>query len=274
MSVYFIAYGDERFSVSLGRIIRQARKTRRFDKIVKYTPRCLPDYVRSSPLFAETKGGGCWCWKPYIVSETLAHCNVGDVVYYVDAGCSLVSDSPEWDYYERLLQSHDAIYFQYRRDFSYPGWDKYCQDDVSDKTAVRHWIKPALAEYFLRSDDLNQFDFDSLWAGFFICKKTEKPALIIDQWLRITLMHPELVSQPFGVELSELPDYYYDHRCDQGLLTLLVRQYKKQDNAIVLPETSESLIGHPAVLATRWRQKDLPLIPYLKYRLFEFIHRK
>jgi len=272
MANVFVSYGDDRFKVSLDRIVRQARKSGRFDKVLKYTPKDLPDYVRSSPLFAEEKGGGYWCWKPYVIWDALRHCEIGDVVYYADAGCSLDGDSSEWAEFSQHLKSYSAIFFQYRRDYSYPGWERYCGNDCVDKTAIKHWMKPSLIDYFKQYGDSDLFEFSSLWAGFIIIKKTERPSIVLDEWRRITMLHPELVAPPFGVELINLPQSYYAHRHDQSILTPLVSFYMDRDNAIVLPETSESKVGTPAILATRWRQAKLSPLSYLKYRIWSLFH--
>lgn len=274
MAFVFITYADDRFKVSADRITRQARRSGVFNRIVRYSPKDLPDYVRSSPLFAGTKGGGYWCWKPYIISHALEQCKIGDVVIYADAGCTINADSPEWEEYKRLIQDYSAIYFQYRRGYTYPGWDRYCKGDDSDPTAIGHWMKPSLIDYFQKYNRPEVFDYDSLWAGFIIYKKTERPSMILDQWQEITLLRPDLVIPPFGHEAIGLPESYYDHRCDQSLLTSLVFLYGEEDQAIVLPETSESLSGHPAILASRWRQAKLSLWEYLKYRVYDLTHRE
>ncbi len=274
MASVFITYADERFKVSADRIVRQARKSKRFDKVIKYTPKDLPEYVKASPLFAETRGGGCWCWKPYVIWDALRNCEVGDVVYYADAGCSIVADSPEWDEFYSYLQSYSAIYFQYRKDYPYPGWDRYCGSDCKDRTVIKHWMKPSVIEYFKQYKVSDLFEFSSIWAGFIIIKKTESFSIILDEWRRITLYHPELVALPFGSDLVDLPHSYCEHRHDQSILSPLVSLYKEGDNALVLPETSESMIGYPAVLATRWRQAALPPLQYIRYRIYEFMHRK
>ena len=273
MAFVFITYSDDRFKVSADRITRQARRSGVFDRIVRYSPKDLPDYVRSSPLFSGTKGGGYWCWKPYIISHALEQCEIGDIVVYADAGCSVNADSPEWAEFKRLLQDHSAIYFQYRRGYTYPGWDRYCKGDDSDKTAIRHWMKPSLIDYFQKYNRPEILDFDSLWAGFILYKKTETHSTVLDQWLKINLLRPDLVIPPFGNETIGLPGSYYDHRCNQGILSPLVSLYREKDNAVVLPETSESLTGNPSILASRWRQAKLSLIGYFKYRVHEFLFR-
>ena len=273
MAFVFITYADERFKVSADRITRQARRSGIFDRIVKYSPKDLPRYVLSSPLFSGSKGGGYWCWKPFIISHALEQCEIGDVVVYADAGCTVNADSPEWEEFKHILQDHSAIYFQYRRGYPYRGWERYCPDDAPDKTAIRHWMKPALIDYFQKYNHHGLFDFDSLLAGFIIYKKTERPPIILDQWLKITILRPDLVIPPFGNETIGLPESYYDHRCDQCILTPLVFIYREEDLAFVLPETCESQAGSPAIQASRWRQANLSLMKYLKYRLHEFLHR-
>jgi len=122
MEKIFISYGDNSFKVSLDRILRQAKQSKLFDRIIGFTPKDLPEYIRSSPLFAIKTGGGCWSWKPYIIYHTLQNCSIGDVVYYADAGCSLDPTSPEWSDFQSYVQSFSAIFFQYRSYFNYPGW--------------------------------------------------------------------------------------------------------------------------------------------------------
>lgn len=273
MAFVFVTYADERFMISAERITRQARRSGIFDRITIYSPKDLPAFVRFSPLFLGTEGGGYWCWKPFIISHALKQCEIGDVVVYADAGCTLIADSPEWTDYKRLLQDHSAIFFQYRRDYQYQGWAQYCHADALDKTAIKHWMKPTLIDYMQKYNQPGMFDYDSLWAGFIIYKKEERQTTILDQWLKITFLRPDLVIPPFGNETIGIPEYYYDHRCDQSILTPLVFLYGEEDNVVVLPETSESQMGHPAILASRWRQAKLPLMKYLRYRLYELLHR-
>ena len=118
------------------------------------------------------------------------------------------ADSPEWEEFKRLLQEHSAIYFQYRRGYPYRGWEKYCHDDAPDKTAIRHWMKPTLIDYFQRYNYPDMFEFDSLWAGFIIHKKTEKQSIILDNWLQLTLFRPDLVVPPFGNETIDIPETF------------------------------------------------------------------
>ena len=96
--------------------------------------------------------------------------------------------------------------------------------------------------------------------------------VIVDGLENVATHYSKCCHPVFGDEIIGLPVSYYDHRCDQSILTPLVFLYKKDDKAVVLPETSESQPEHSAILAGRWRQAKLPLVKYLKYRLYDLLH--
>lgn len=267
---YLISYGDDRFELSLKRIAYQARKVGIFDRIIKYSSKDLPEYIKASPLFAFERGGGYWCWKPYIVYHTLNKCKEGDIIVYVDAGCSLYKNSPEWDSFMRLLETHSAIFFQYRNDYDY-GWQNI-NEHPSGIVAIKHWMKPSLNQYysrFISSDILNS---NKILAGFFIVKKTGTILKTIETWYKITLFHPDLIMDPLEDEIPFCPVDFYEHRHDQAVLSPLVYHFQSVDNTIVLPETSESMLGKPAVVADRWRQGRSSLFWKFKYMIWHLLH--
>ncbi|MBO5635060.1 MAG: hypothetical protein J5907_06550 [Bacteroidales bacterium] len=267
---YLISYGDDRYKLSLMRIAHQARQVGIFDRIIKYTPKDLPEYIKASPLFAFERGGGYWCWKPYVVYHTLNNCKEGDIIIYVDAGCSLLKDSPEWDYFMRLIDTHSAVFFHYRNDYDY-GW-KSVNEDSSDIVAIKHWMKPSLIQYYNRFISPEILDFEKIWAGFFIVKKTETIIKTLETWYKMTLFHPDLIMDPLEGEIPCCHADFYEHRHDQAVLSPLVYHFQSVDNTIVLPETSESKVGKPAVVADRWRQGRSSLFWMLKYMIWHLLH--
>ena len=283
MAKIFVAYADKRYIESLmrlkrmakrtKRIKRMAKRTKRFDKILIYTDKDLPEYVKASPLFAFSRGGGYWAWKPYVVVDALSKCNLGDIICYVDSGCSLNKDSKEWDDYFSALEKHNAIFFQYRADFAYPGWDKICKNPQNNSTAIRHWMKPTTRDYFIDffgNDDFTHYA--KIWCGGFFVKKTKALINIIDEWYRLILFNPLLFVDPIGKERMNLPDSFNAHRHDQAVVTPLVYFYKEIDNVLVLPETSESDREHAAIVASRFRQGEMSLWLYIKYRVYNLFY--
>lgn len=273
MAKIFVAYADERYKESLNRIKRQAKRTHRFDRILLYTPKDLPEYIKASPLFAFSRGGGYWVWKPYVVMDALSKCQEGDIVCYADSGCSLNKDSEEWDVFFAALEKHNAIFFQYRADFSYPGWDKICKNPQNNSTAIRHWMKPLTKTYFEEYFGSDSFcDFSKIMGTIFFIKKTTPLINVIREWYNLALFHPILFMDPIGKETTSLPDDFNVHRHDQAVLTPLIYYYKCIDQVLVLPETSESDKTHAAIIASRFIQREMPLWLYIKYRIYHFIY--
>lgn len=264
MANIFISYADDRFKESLNRIARQAKGVGIFDKIIKYTPKDLPLHIKASPLFAFRKGGGYWLWKPYIIYHSLELCKIGDIIFYCDSGCTLDAKSQEWELWKELLKHHDALFFQYRDGYDY-GWGVF-----PDKAAYKYWAKPSTANFFRRYADPALMEFDVFWGGLIVIKKTDRGSMIIDQWYKTMLFHPELVADAFGADMKDENHTYHTH--DQALLTPLIYIHRNTDNCAILPETSESRIGQPAVLATRWMQGRMSLMNKIKYTVWRFLH--
>ena len=273
MANVFISYGDERYQESLMRIKRLAKKTGRFDKIIIYTPEDLPEYIKASPLFAFPRGGGYWVWKPYIVIDALSKCQEGDIVCYADSGCSFNNNGKEWDFLFTQLNEYNALFFQYRDDFLYPGWDKVCSRPENNSSKIKHWMKPTTKQYF--RDFFGNEDFGNyckIWAGAFFVKKTKSLIGIVKEWYNLALFMPVLFMDPIAKEHQHLPEDFNLHRHDQAVLTPLVYYFKEKDHVLVLPETSESDKEHAAIAATRFIQRKMPLWLYIKYRIWHLIY--
>lgn len=263
MEKILIFYGTEEFNGSLIRLKKEAKSLNIFDKIIVYTPKDLPIQIKASPLMNYKKGGGYWIWKPYIIWKTLQD-NPDSSVIYLDSGCSVLQ-SNEWNEYFELIKTHDTILFQYRNDFDYQ-WDKLWPTAT---TKIINWTKLSTQEYFdglIKSNDWHSYE--KIMGGFIICKNSKNE--FIDQWLKISLFKPELVTDPFGNELENQNIDFIEHRHDQSIITPLAYYFfNKKNKLIILPETSESKLGSPAVLATRFRtQKKLTYkqLLYIKLR--------
>lgn len=254
MSKIFISYGDGNFSKSLRRIGREAKALGKFDRVILYTPKDLPNSITASPLFCFGQKGGYWLWKPYLINKTLALCKEGDIIYYVDAGCTLNADSAEWEYFGEVMKEKNGIFFQYR-DIQYEGWEQFCTKLENNNPKILHWMKPSAIEYFKDYIQSSAFmEYNKIMGGFIIIKKC-KFMRIIDEWFDTMLFYPQLVFEPFGNDLNNLPETFNVHRHDQSILTPLVFYYKDKDNLCVLPETSESEKESAAVVASRKRDR-------------------
>ena len=241
----FIAYADHNLAFSLKRIGRQARRLGIFDEIILYTPEDLPEYIRQSPLMQFERGGGYWAWKPAIIHETLQTHSEGDIVVYVDAGCTL-NKSTEWDLMFKLMLDYDTICFHY--DAEMPVWEKF----GNTSTRIKYWTKLSAINF------LDEYCHDTTWhnrlkvmGGILFLKG--KSNLFLQQWLDIVLNHPDVIIDPTEEELHQQPAGFAFHKHEQSVITALANN---NASTLVLPEISDTNGRHSFVYAERLRARD------------------
>jgi len=246
MKKIFIAYADANLAYSLKRIGRQAHRLRIFDEVILYTPSDLPEYILSSPLMQHRKGGGYWSWKPAIIHETLQSHDEGDIVVYVDAGCTL-NRSTEWDLMFKLMLEYDTLCFHY--DAEMPVWDKW----GNTSTMIKHWTKQSAINFlddYCHDDSWHEAC--KIWGGTLFLKG--KNNSFLNHWLDITLHHPEVIVDPTDDERREQPAGFAFHKHDQSVITALAYHDKR---TLVLPEISETDGETSFVYAERLRARNL-----------------
>ena len=232
-------------SYSLQRIGRQARRLGIFDEIILYTPEMLPDYIRNSALMQYPRGGGYWSWKPAILTETLQRAQEGDIVVYVDAGCTIRKGS-EWNLFIRLLQRYDTVCFQY--DEAQPQWEKW----GSKSAKLKYWTKESTLQYFEERFGNRDFaESPHIMGGILFMKNKENSFL--RNWLDITLHHPELILDPTPEEIAQQPAGFAGHRHDQSVITPLALH---DPSVLIMPEIMEKEEYHSFIWASRIRAKS------------------
>ena len=256
MKKYFITYGDDAFYLSRKQLAKQAQKSGLFDEVIVYTPKDLSDSIKASPLMAYKRGGGYWVWKPYVIFQTLNLCQEGDIVVYADAGCTINASSEEWNLWFHYLETYNAIFFQYKSIDHYPDWQMFCKDKRFWSTEIKYWTKQETLNFFENYVGNDAFmTFRKILGGCILVKKC-KANLIIDEWLRINLFHPELVIDPSEKEMVNQYEFYIAHRHDQSIITPLVYYWKDSQKLMVLPESQETDPLHAAIAASRVRHRN------------------
>lgn len=229
---------------SLRRIGRQARHLGIFDEIILWTPEMLPHNIKDSPLMQHARGGGYWAWKPAIIRETLQTHQEGDVVVYVDAGCTLRKTS-EWTLLLKLMRKYDTICFQY--DEVVPMFAKWGQSS----TRIKYWTKKSALDFldgYL--GDAGYRENCKIMGGILFVKGKQNK--LIDKWLDVVLNHPEVIVDPTEEERKEQPEGFAWHKHEQSVITALA-YYDKA--LLALPETIENYTPDSFVWASRMRAK-------------------
>lgn len=266
MKTIFISYGNQAFKKSLKRIGKEAKSLNLFDKIILYTPKDLPYSIKSSPLMTYNKGGGYWVWKPFIIWKTLQDYGNDAVVIYSDAGNSLFKHK-DWNKYLEKIQDYDTIVFKYHNNFDY-GWSNF----GTTSSEIKYWTKKNTLKYFDSLFSSSDWEENNKIMGGFIVVKNDKNSLI-QQWLNISLLYPELIIDPSGNELVDQYDFFIEHRHDQSILTPLSYFYQTKNEVLILEESAESarlLNKESPIIASRLRDDIRPKIR-LKTRIIHII---
>lgn len=243
MKKIFVAYANDAMAYSLKRIGSQAKSLNVFDEVLLMTPKDLPSYITESELMKYEYGGGYWAWKPCVIWETLQRFDDGDVVCYVDAGCSL-KKTVEWDLFFKLMYDYDNLCFKY--DSEMPCWGRF----GNTSTKIKFWTKSsAMTFYNELIGDAAWGDSNKVWGGCVFAKGRDN--ILIKTWLDVVLQHPEVIIDPAPQE-KQISGFAL-HKHDQSLLTALCF---KCENVCVLPELSETCGDGVAIYASRIRAKS------------------
>lgn len=274
MKIYFVTYGNDKFKYSVKRIVKEAHEIEIFDEVISFSEKDLPLYIKSSPLFSTSKGGGYWLWKPFVVKKILDQVQMGDLVIYSDAGNTLFK-SEQWKNYISFLKNQDCVFFQYKENFDY-GWSKF-DTTFNNSPKLKYWCKKRTIQHFE-----NLFSCDEQWlektkviAGFFLLKKTEDSINLVNEWLNSMLYFPSIVADVFENEKKEQVDGFSYHRHDQSILSIIVRFYESKSKVLVLNEEFETKIDNQVVRTLRIiDKKEVNIIRMSIYRMYKYLYKK
>jgi len=257
MARVFISYGSGEYAKSLQRIGREAKKLGLFSKIILFSEKDMPPFIKASPLKAYPRGDGYWAWKPYIIWKTLQD-YPNDIVVYADCGCTLQDNISEWETWFQYLNTYKTLVFQYRSDIEYP-W----QSSTVSGMSSQQWTKQSVIDYFSPLFENQEWVYSNqIWAGAIITRGKNS---LIKMWLDIALFHPELFMDVYGKEAYLQSDSFIEHRHDQSLLTALCLFWLSKGEMVkIIPETSESSPSAAIVASRIHDKKRVPFSSKLK----------
>jgi hypothetical protein len=190
------------------RIVKQAESTSFFDTILAYSSATLgQDFqTKYASHLKQKRGYGYWCWKPYIIFQTLRTMHTGDLLVYADSGCTLS------DYAKTALE--DMI-LENRRS-SIP---LFVANDSNFDHTIAQWTKADLLEYFgvrYNAEVLNRRMWEAGRLGIFAHPNTLE---LLEKWCEVAEQMSLIDDSPST--LSESPAFR-EHRHDQSIFNLLL----------------------------------------------------
>jgi hypothetical protein len=162
----------------------------------------LSEFARLHP-----RGYGYWVWKPWVILRVMKQVKLGDVVFYLDAGCT-VHTSPasrlRYEEYLKRIQSEKILLFQ-------------------QKLLEINWTKREVIEHFQLTVD--NAESGQLLGGVQGHLVTQSSIEFVQSWLHICTMDSgRLLFDDSSVANED--DRFVSHRHDQSLLSCLSKTRK------------------------------------------------
>lgn len=113
MNLHLLFFGapQAKYGPTLSRLKKQAEEVGIFKSINMFTEdnvfQACPALEEYRGLMESSRGYGYWIWKYHLISKLLQEINEGEVLLYLDAGCSLNPSGLERMrfYYDQVLQT-------------------------------------------------------------------------------------------------------------------------------------------------------------------------
>ena len=191
----------------------------------------LSEFARLHP-----RGYGYWVWKPWVILQVMKKAEPGDIVFFLDAGCT-VHTSPasklRYEWYTEWIRRQENLLFEQRyKEFN--------------------WTKRDVIEHFkLNKDDLNSGIILGGVQGHLVARSSIE---FVEAWLRTCTMDSGRLLLDVSSKANE-DERFIEHRHDGSVLSCLskIRKIKAiPDETFFHPHWNRDGDGYP-FWATRKR---------------------
>ena len=203
-TAHLVSFANRRCAGSLARIRREAVALGRFESIRLRDEGWLDaDYwrVHAATVLGHRRGFGLYTWKPHVVRRTLEELPSGDLLVYVDAGCSLNAEGlGRLEEYLEMAAGHPSHTLAFTLD-----------------GRVGEWTKRAALVAAGRDDPASR-GLEMVLAGILVFAATAETRDLAREWER-RMADPRIVDDSPSPQ-GEHPEFRA-HRHDQSIFTLL-----------------------------------------------------
>jgi hypothetical protein len=200
-------YGTPDYVKSLELLEKTAYEIGKVDNVYVYTR----DWLITTDFYQknQTRGGGFWIYKPYIILKTFESLENGDAVLYSDAGISVIDNlNPLFEVLSNHPNDGKVI-------FRLP-W-------VGAQHIAKIWTK---RDCFVltQSDEIKYWNAPMTNGAVSVWEKNDKNVEFLKEW-QLYLRNVQIVTD--GPNMAGKPNFmeFKDHRHDQSVLTILCTKY-------------------------------------------------
>lgn len=206
-NVHLLSFASSRLG-SLRRLGREAVAMGCFSGVTLSTAKDLgDDYLKVCGGFVQThptRGFGFWTWKPYIIYRELSKLTSGDVLLYLDAGCSLnVEGIDRFRTYIDQAVNHPSGWFVFKTNYTMGQYTK----------------RQLLQKYGF--DNPAHLELPMFQASCHFIVAQENTIKFAKQWFE-SMHQRELIDDTFSQNEN---NEFIAHRHDQSVFSILAHQY-------------------------------------------------
>lgn len=208
MKIHFITYGNVIFKNAVKRICKEAEDSGWFDTITPYGPGDLEDDFKKefNDVLSKPRGAGYWIWKNNIIQQTLDKINYGDILVYLDAGCTINKKASErfYEYIELLNNSDFGVI------------------SMQGGHPEKYWTTKEIFNYFNIDPNSDIGNSGQLYNGIRIMKKNEHLINLIKLEKKTYTDNCLLATDYYNKNQSK---YFKDNRHEQSIFSILRKIY-------------------------------------------------
>lgn len=196
-----VSYADFQYKTAQ-KLQTKTAKMAGFSEVIEYGPDDIDNKFKNEyqNIFNYQRGNGLWVWKPYLIKKTLDSMKDGEILFYCDSGAcfirnvnDIISKLEEQDIWVSVLPLKEK---QFTKQQTFDILN--CNTEKYKETA-------------------------QISGTFCAFKKSDFSTRFVNDWLQYCCNIKALAPPK---DKTQEATYFYDHREDQSILSLLVKKYK------------------------------------------------
>ena len=206
--IRFITFGNNYYVNSSNRIKKEAEELDIFNSVKAYFNSDLESYnefwnTHKNFILSNSRGGGYWIWKSFLILENLKDMKDNDILVYCDAGCEIKKTG-----LKRLKEYFEMI--------------------NNNQYGILNFELPYLEDRFTKMDTIIALDAlelsktKQLLSGIIILKKCPHTVKIVEEWYKHSCNYHLIDDSP---SVSSNVEYFDNHRHDQSIYSILCKKY-------------------------------------------------